>query len=110
MKRLALHRNPDLYAPSYAVLMGVLLSSAVGMQTTQSNLVGAAAQIVLGVALLFAGIHSVLYREEHTELLSGRLGLKHHRPYVFVVMGLTAMLMGLAVATFGYMRLLHPGS
>jgi hypothetical protein len=107
MKRLALHRDPLLYAPSYAVLMGTFLSSAVGMATSQSNLVAGTAQIVLGVSLLLTGIHSMVYREEHSELLSGRLGLRYYRPFMFVLIGIGMMLVGLVSATFGYMRLLR---
>lgn len=105
LDRLRLRRDPALYAPSYAVLLGVFVSSIVGLQTTQSALVAATAQLVLGVTVFLAGLHTLVYRHEHTELWRDRLGFKSYRPYVFVVIGVTMLLVGLAVATFGYLKL-----
>jgi uncharacterized membrane protein YidH (DUF202 family) len=110
LNRFRLQRDPALYAPSYAVLLGILVSSVVGLQTAQSSVVAATAQVVLGVSIFLVGIHSILYRREHTELLQGRMGLKYYRPYVFVLIGVVMMFIGLVVATFGYIRLLSPGS
>ena len=110
LNRFRLQRDPALYAPSNAVLLGVFVSSVVGLQTTQSPVIAATAQVVLGVSLFFVGIHSILYRREHTELLQGRFGLKYYRPYFFVLIGVVTMLIGLAVAAFGYITLLHPSA
>src|SRR5690348_11141980 len=108
LNRFRLQRDPALYAPSYAVLLGIFVSSVVGLQTAQSTVVRASAQVVLGISLFLVGIHSIVYRHEHTELLQGRLRLKYYRPYFFVLIGVVMMLIGLAVATFAYIRLLNP--
>jgi uncharacterized membrane protein YidH (DUF202 family) len=105
LDRLRLHRDPTLYAPSYAVLLGVFVSSVVGMQTTQSNLVGATAQIVLGVTVVLTGVHSIVYRHEHTELMRERFRLKNYRPLTFVLVGIGLLFIGLATAALGYFRL-----
>jgi uncharacterized membrane protein YidH (DUF202 family) len=110
LNRFRLQRDPALYAPSYAVLLGVFVSSVVGLQTTQSSMVAATAQVVLGISLLLVGIHSIVYRHEHTALLQDRLGLKSYRAYIFVLIGVVMMLIGLVVATFAYIRLLYPST
>jgi uncharacterized membrane protein YidH (DUF202 family) len=105
LDRLRLHRDPTLYAPSYAVLLGIFVSSVVGMQTTQSNVVAASAQVVLGVTVVLIGVHSIVYRHEHNELMRERFGLKQYRPLTFVILGIALLFIGLATATFGYFRL-----
>lgn len=105
INRLRLQRDPALYGPSYAVLLGAFVSSAIGFGLSQAEIVRDTAQLVIGVTLVLTGLHLVVYRHEHTEVMKGRFGLAYYRPYFFVLMGVTFVFIGVAVATFAYLAL-----
>ena len=107
LNRLRLRRDPTLFAPSYAVLLGRLVSSAIGFGLSQAELVRTAALLVIGVSAVLGGLHLVLYRHEHTELMKERFGLTYHHPFTFTVIGVAVFLMGVATATFAYLGLAH---
>jgi hypothetical protein len=108
LNRLRLQRDPTLYAPSYAVLLGAFLSSAIALALVQPPVVRSTALLILGVSVGLAGIHSMLYRHEHTNVMQHRFGLAYYRAWVFVVLGMALLLMGVATATFAYIALIHP--
>jgi len=107
LNRLRLQRDPTLYAPSYAVLLGAFISSAIALILVQPQVVRSTALLVLGVSVALTGIHSMLYRHEHTDVLQNRFGLAYYRAWFFVVIGMTLLLMGTATATFAYIALSH---
>ena len=107
LNRLRLQRDPTLYAPSYAVLLGLLVSSAIGFATSQAQLVRTAALLVIGVSAALGGLHLVLYRHEHTALMKERFGLAYYHPVTFMVIGVAVFLIGVATATFAYLGLAH---
>jgi len=107
INRLRLQRDPALYAPSYAVLLGLIVSSAAGYAMTQADVVRNTAQLVIGVAVVLTGLHAMVYRHEHTELLKARLHLAHYRPSMLVITGLGMICIGIVFALLAYVGLVH---
>ena len=107
LNRLRLQRDPTLYAPSYAVLLGLFLSSAIALAMVQAQVVRSTALLVLGISVGLTGIHSMLYRHEHTDVMRHRFGLAYYETWFFILIGVTLLLMGIATATFGYIALAH---
>jgi hypothetical protein len=105
VNRFRLTLNPSLYAPSYAVLLGAFLASAVANTYVTSPVVAAADRIAIGAVIALCGVHFVMYRESHRELLAERLRLKQYSVRVVTIVGCMAVLTGIAIATLGYVAL-----
>lgn len=105
MNRFRLELDQSLYAPSYAVLMGALVACAMALTFVSNPLIEAANRTAIGAVFALIGLHQVVYRHSHHELMAERLHLARHSAAILTLIGVVAIFVGIAFALTGYIQL-----
>ena len=105
MNRFRLELDQSLYAPSYAVLLGAFLASAMAQTFVTDPGIAAVNRTAIGTLFALTGLHFVIYRHAHHHLLADRLHLARYSAPLVAVIGVVAILVGITFAVFGYIAL-----